>query len=116
MILTSFHVFIGWLYVFLCEIDLLNILKLNCLLIELLVLFAVFKIQDFLVYMLWVFSPILWLAFFIFLTLFFEEQKFQKFNINLSVFHIFFKELSNPKIAKMFSYVSSMFYSFSCYI
>lgn len=52
MILTSFHVFIGWLYVFLCEIDLLNILKLNCLLIELLVLFAVFKIQDFLVYML----------------------------------------------------------------
>ena len=52
MILTSFHVFIGWLYVVLCEVHLLNILKLDCLLIELLVLFAVFKIQVFLVYML----------------------------------------------------------------
>lgn len=39
MILTSFHV--------LCEVHLLNILKLDCLLIELLVLFAVFKIQGF---------------------------------------------------------------------
>lgn len=51
--------------------------------------------------MLWIFSPILWLAFFIFLTLSFEEQKFQKFNINLSVFHIF-QNFLTPRLQKCF--------------
>lgn len=117
-----------WLFVYLplWSACLLNTLKLGFLLIiELLVLFAVFWIQILCVYVLWIFSPILWLAFFVFLTVSFEEQRFLKFDkvqfisflFYSSYFYIFSRSCFLPQdctnVILCFFYV---FYSFSCYI
>lgn len=64
MILTYFHVLVGYLYI-LWSTCLLNTLKLHCLLIiELFMLFVAFQIQVLYEYVLWIYSPSLWLVFY----------------------------------------------------